>query len=107
MKFSVLASGSTGNSLFIESDKTRILVDAGLSGKQLEERMKKIGIDPATIEAIFVTHEHIDHVRGLGVMARRHQIPIYMNEATWRSLPSSVGEIPESIQNVLETGAAL
>ncbi|MBA4541907.1 MULTISPECIES: MBL fold metallo-hydrolase [Thermoactinomyces] len=107
MKFSVLASGSTGNALFIESDKTRILIDAGLSGKQLEERMKKIDIDPSTIEAIFVTHEHIDHVRGLGVMARRHQIPVYMNEATWLSLPSTVGEIPEPLQNVLETGAAL
>lgn len=107
MKFSVLASGSTGNSLFIETEQTRILVDAGLSGKQLENRLKQIDVDPSTISAIFVSHEHIDHVRGLGVMSRRYQIPIYMNEATWSSLPSSVGQIPEEVQNIFETGASL
>ncbi|MFC7440137.1 MBL fold metallo-hydrolase [Laceyella putida] len=107
MKFSVLASGSTGNSTFIESDGVRVLVDAGLSGKQIEQRLRQIDIDPSTLSAIFVTHEHIDHVRGLGVLSRRYQIPIYMNEATWRHLPSSVGEVPEPLQHVLETGAAL
>lgn len=107
MKFSVLASGSSGNSLFIESEKARVLVDVGLSGKQLEQRLHHIGIDPATLTAIFVSHEHIDHVKGLGVLVRRYQLPVYMNEATWRNLPSSVGEIPEMFQNVLETGAAL
>lgn len=107
MKFSVLASGSTGNSLFVETDETRVLVDAGLSGRQLEERLKRIGVDPSTLTAIFVSHEHIDHVKGLGVLVRRYQLPVYMNEATWNHLPPSVGEIPESLQNVLETGASL
>lgn len=107
MKFSVLASGSTGNSTYIESDSVRVLVDAGLSGKQIEQRLEQINVDPSTLSAIFVTHEHIDHVRGLGVLARRYQIPIYMNESTWRHLPSSVGDIPESLQHILETGAAL
>ncbi|TCS95517.1 MBL fold metallo-hydrolase [Hazenella coriacea] len=107
MKFSVLASGSTGNSLFIETEQTRILVDVGLSGKQLENRLQQIGVDASTISAIFVSHEHIDHVRGLGVMSRRYQIPIYMNEATWSNLPTSVGQIPEEVQNIFETGASL
>jgi phosphoribosyl 1,2-cyclic phosphodiesterase len=107
MKFSVLASGSSGNSLFIESDRLRVLVDAGLSGKQMAERLERIGVDPCTLSAIFVSHEHIDHVRGLGVLARRHRIPVYMNESTWKNLPSSVGEIPEPLLHFLESGAAL
>lgn len=107
MKFSVLASGSSGNSLYMESGDLRILVDAGLSGKQLEQRLQQIGIDPSTLSAIFVTHEHIDHVKGLGVMARRYQLPIYMNEKTWNALPSSVGEIPTSLQHILEAGVTL
>ncbi|SFX30434.1 Phosphoribosyl 1,2-cyclic phosphodiesterase [Thermoactinomyces sp. DSM 45891] len=107
MKFSVLASGSSGNSLYVESGDFRILVDAGLSGKQLEQRLQQVGADPSTLSAILVTHEHIDHVKGLGVMARRYQLPIYMNEKTWDALPSSVGEIPPTLQNVLEAGATL
>ena len=107
MKFSVHASGSTGNALYIESEQTRILVDAGISAKQLTMRLQQLDVDASTIQAIFVTHEHIDHVKGLGVLARRLQIPVYMNEPTWRHLPSSVGEIPEPLKNVMETGASL
>lgn len=76
MKFSVLASGSTGNALYIESEQTRILVDAGISAKQLTMRLQQLDVDASTIQAIFVTHEHIDHVKGLGVLARRLQIPV-------------------------------
>ncbi|MBA4602892.1 MBL fold metallo-hydrolase [Thermoactinomyces mirandus] len=107
MKFSVLASGSTGNVIYIESRQARFLVDAGISGKQLTERLQQLKVDPSTLTAIFVTHEHIDHVKGLGVLARRFQIPVYMNESTWNHLPSSVGNIPEPLKNVIETGAAL
>ncbi|MGA8942331.1 MAG: MBL fold metallo-hydrolase, partial [Thermoactinomyces sp.] len=107
MKFSVLASGSTGNAIYIQSEQARILVDAGISGKQLTERLQKLGMDPSLLTAIFVTHEHIDHVKGLGVLARRFQIPVYMNESTWNHLPSSVGDIPDTLKNIIETGAAL
>lgn len=106
MRFSILASGSSGNSLFIETEKTRILVDAGLSGKQLETRLQRIQVDPSTISAILVSHEHIDHVKGLGVFARRYQIPIYLNQATFQSLPKSVGEIPAKLIHFIETGHA-
>ncbi|RAL23381.1 MBL fold metallo-hydrolase [Thermoflavimicrobium daqui] len=107
MKFSVLASGSSGNSIYIESNRIRILIDAGISGKQMEQRLKQIGVDLSTLSAIFVTHEHIDHVKGLGVLARRYQIPVYMNEATWSQLPSSVGEIPISLQNIVASSSMI
>ena len=107
MKFSILASGSTGNALYIETDQIRLLVDAGLSGKQIEKHLRSIGVDPQSLSAILVTHEHIDHVKGVGVLARRYQIPVYMNQATWDALPSSVGRIDEVYKNILETGAAL
>ncbi len=72
MKFSVLASGSSGNALYVETGRTRILVDAGLSGKQLENLLRSIDVNPSTLQAILVTHEHSDHIKGLGVFARRY-----------------------------------
>lgn len=107
MKFSVLASGSSGNALYIETEKTRLLIDAGLSGKQLTGRLAQIGVQPETLTAILVSHEHIDHVKGLGVMARRYKLPVYLNEATYQHLPSSVGEIPSPLLHFLKNGAAL
>lgn len=107
MKYSILASGSSGNSLFVESGKVRILVDAGLSGKQIEARLAEINVDPTTLSAILVTHEHIDHVKGVGVLARRYQVPVYINGPTLKNLPSSVGKIPETLVHILETASSL
>lgn len=92
-QYSVLASGSTGNATYIRTEKTRLLVDAGLSGKQLEELLHTIGEDPKELDGILVTHEHADHIKGLGVMARRYQIPIYANRKTWVELDSLCGAI--------------
>ncbi|MFD1397623.1 MBL fold metallo-hydrolase [Kroppenstedtia eburnea] len=107
MKYSVLASGSSGNALYVETERSRILVDAGLSGKQLENLLRSIDVDPSTLQAILVTHEHSDHVKGLGVFARRYRLPVYMNEATWENLPSGVGQIPPEQQHVFATLATL
>lgn len=107
MNFSILASGSTGNAVYVETERIRVLIDAGLSGKQLEKLLHSIGADPASLNALLVTHEHIDHVKGLGVFARRYHLPVYMNHATWSHLPSSVGEIDESLKHIFETGSML
>ena len=85
MRFTILASGSKGNSSIISSSRTRILVDAGLSCRELYRRMAISGEDPSTLDAIVVTHEHIDHVAGLGVMARKLGIPVYFSEPTHRA----------------------
>ncbi len=85
MRMTVLASGSKGNSTVIASSTTRILVDAGLSCRELIKRMKAAGEDPAALDAILITHEHQDHVQGLAVTARRLGTPVYLTEPTHRA----------------------
>ena len=94
LNFSVLASGSTGNALYIESEKQRLLVDCGLSGKKMEGLFEKIECRPDRLDGILVTHEHSDHIKGLGVFARRYNLPIYANAKTWKAMEGSIGKIP-------------
>ena len=85
MRMTVLASGSKGNSAVIASSHTRILVDAGLSCRELMRRMAAVGEDVNRLDAILITHEHADHISGLPVLARRLKIPVYFTEATHRA----------------------
>ena len=85
MRMTVLASGSKGNSTVIASAETRVLVDAGLSCRELLKRMKMANEDPTALDAILITHEHQDHVAGLSVLARRLRIPVYFSEPTHRA----------------------
>ena len=85
MRMTVLASGSKGNSTVISSSRTRVLVDCGLSCRELLRRMALTGEDPRTLDAILITHEHIDHVSGLPVLARKLGIPVYFTEPTHRA----------------------
>jgi phosphoribosyl 1,2-cyclic phosphodiesterase len=89
-----LASGSKGNALLLSTPDTAILVDAGLSGVELQRRMALVGQDPADLSAIVITHEHIDHVRGAGVLGRRFNIPVYISPATHQACPG-LGNVPE------------
>lgn len=81
----VLGSGSRGNSILLETSETRVLVDAGFSGRQIQRRLEAIEVEPDTISAILITHEHSDHTRGMGVFSRRFHVPIYIARATARS----------------------
>jgi phosphoribosyl 1,2-cyclic phosphodiesterase len=85
MRMTVLASGSKGNSTVISSSRTRVLVDAGLSCRELLKRMSLAGEDPAQLDAILITHEHQDHIAGLSVLARRLNIPVFFTEPTHRA----------------------
>ena len=85
VRFTVLASGSKGNSTVVSGGHTRILVDAGLSCRELFRRMNLAGEDPQTLDAIVITHEHQDHVNGVAVTARKLGIPVYFTEATHRA----------------------
>ncbi len=85
VRFTVLASGSKGNSTVVSGGRTRILVDAGLSCRELFRRMRLAGEDPETLDAIIVTHEHQDHINGVSVTARKLGIPVYFTEGTHRA----------------------
>ncbi len=80
LHFSVLASGSTGNALYVGTDKQKLLVDAGLSGKATEALFEQAELNIQDISGILVTHEHSDHIKGLGVLARKYNLPVYANE---------------------------
>jgi phosphoribosyl 1,2-cyclic phosphodiesterase len=95
MKFCPLYSGSSGNSIFVASDKSRILIDAGMPGKRIDAALQAINENTNKIDAIFVTHEHSDHIKGVGVLSRKYDIPIYANEETWGEMASKIGKIKE------------
>ncbi len=82
MRFCVLASGSKGNATYVEGGGVRLLIDAGLSCRALEQRLAARGIDPAGLDAILITHEHTDHIGGLDRFAARYHLPVYANEGT-------------------------
>jgi phosphoribosyl 1,2-cyclic phosphodiesterase len=89
----VLASGSKGNCLFVSDGDTSLLIDAGLSGSEIERRLASRGIDPRTLTALVVSHEHQDHVQGVGVMARRYRLPVYISRTTCLAAQSCLGRI--------------
>lgn len=94
-KFCSLASGSSGNSVFVEHKGSKILIDCGFSGRKIENLLSQIGENPKNLDAIFLTHEHIDHVKGASVMSRRYDIPIYANKGTWLSFIKNAGKLKD------------
>lgn len=102
-RFCSLSSGSSGNCQFIEAGDTRILVDSGFSGKRIENLLSSINIEANTIDYILLTHEHIDHIRGAGVLSRRYDIPLVANQGTWEGMEASIGEIEDKNIKVFTT----
>jgi phosphoribosyl 1,2-cyclic phosphodiesterase len=105
LRYTILASGSTGNSLLVESEGKRVLVDAGLSAKKIEQLMAERDVKGGELNAIFITHEHSDHIKGVGALARKHDLPVFANEKTWEALNKQLGELAEEQVNVMETGS--
>jgi phosphoribosyl 1,2-cyclic phosphodiesterase len=93
LRFSLLGSGSSGNAALIAGPRGKILIDCGLSYRQLTTRCAAIGATLDGLEAVFITHEHADHVNGLGVLARRLGVPAFMTPGTRRRLPQSLGKL--------------
>jgi phosphoribosyl 1,2-cyclic phosphodiesterase len=106
MKLSIapLFSSSSGNSTYVGTESTAVLVDAGLPGRQLEAALKKIDKDPTGINAILVTHEHTDHIKGVGVLSRRFDIPVYANVETWAEMEHKIGGISTKNMRVFDEG---
>jgi phosphoribosyl 1,2-cyclic phosphodiesterase len=90
-----LASGSKGNCTFLKIGKTRILVDAGISGAATKKKLGEIGVSLEEIQAIVITHDHVDHIDGLKTLAFRYKIPVYANSATAKGIYAALGECPQ------------
>lgn len=101
MRFVSIASGSSGNCIYAGTEKSHILVDAGISAKRIEKGLFEVGVKPSEIDGICITHEHSDHVKGLGVLARKYEIPVYGTKGTLKEIRkmASLGEYPEELLN--------
>lgn len=104
MNLCSIASGSSGNCIYVGTDSTHILVDAGISGKRITAGLESIQVPPSELSAILITHEHSDHIQGLGVMARKYHIPIYATVETFHAIfhQKNVGKIAEELVHPIE-----
>lgn len=101
-----LRSGSRGNASLVSGGNTKLLVDCGVSGKSVTSALADVDVYPEDISAIAVTHEHIDHIAGIGVMMRRYHIPVWANAATWAAMESQVGKIDKSLVNIFDNDSS-
>ncbi len=111
MKFELctIASGSSGNCIYIGTDKHKILVDAGISGKRITAGLEQIGVQPDEIQGVFITHEHSDHIKGAGIISRKYNWPIYATKATWDVMleENKIGKIlPHNIK-IVDSGKGM
>ena len=99
MRLCSIASGSSGNCIYVGDDYTHLLVDTGISKKRVEQGLHTLGIKGEELEGILITHEHIDHIQGLGVFSRKYGIPIYATRGTIKGIKccSSLGKMPEGL----------
>ncbi len=99
-----LASGSSGNAALVEMDGVRLLVDAGVSATRILKSLAALGVDPASLSGVLVTHEHQDHVRGLPVLLKKTGLMVYCNEGTWEGILARCPELPQARHCAFLTG---
>lgn len=104
MRLKSISSGSSGNCIFVGTETTNILVDVGISGKRIENGLNDLELTGKDIDAILITHEHVDHIGGLGVMSRRYGIPVYVTEGSLRGIKEnkSLGKIDDDLFNIIK-----
>lgn len=102
--FQVLASGSKGNAILVCSSRTRVLFDAGLSGKELSRRLEKTPLNGHRLDGLVLSHEHQDHTRGAGVISRRFDLPVYLTQGTLENLAPPIGQLAQA--HLFQTGAS-
>ena len=102
LEFCSLYSGSSGNSLLVKTENTNILIDAGVSSKKIETALNSIDIDPNSLDGILITHEHSDHVQGLGTFAKKYDLPVFVNQKTLDAMPKQKEKISEKNINLIK-----
>jgi len=105
IRFSILASGSGGNACYIETNSARVLIDVGSSCREIERRLNAVGVSAESLNAIILTHEHSDHIRGAGPLARRYNLPLYINSGTLERGQKALGKLPMPV--LIQTGESL
>lgn len=103
MKFIPLFSGSSGNSSYLEVGSTRLLIDAGMTGKAITEALCRISVSPEKLNGILVTHDHVDHTRGVGILSRKYGLPVYANAGTLKAMEPITKELPYSSTRLFQT----
>jgi phosphoribosyl 1,2-cyclic phosphodiesterase len=104
VRLTILGSGSGGNCAFLETNQTRILIDAGFSGRQIRERLAQIARTPESLQAILITHEHTDHIQGLATLSAKLKVPVYCNRFTLEAIQRQI-EVPFPC-HIFSTGSA-
>ena len=104
LRFSPLFSGSSGNATYVGCDDAHLLVDAGLSGTRVIQELHRVGVNPSDLNAILVTHEHSDHIKGIGILSRKFDLPIFASEGTWREMYGKIGNIAPKNMRIFESG---
>lgn len=109
MRLCSIASGSSGNCIYVGSGQTHLLVDAGISKKRIEEGLAELELKGEELDGIFITHEHVDHIQGLGVFSRRYEIPIYATKGTLEGIRAykGLGKMPEGLLHEIRTDQPL
>lgn len=107
MRLCSIASGSSGNCIYVGSENTHLLVDTGISRKRIEEGLNSLEIKGEELDGILITHEHADHIQGLGVFTRKYQIPIYATPGTLRGIKSykGLGKMPEGLYREIKVNS--
>lgn len=104
LRFSPLFSGSSGNAIYVGCDDAQVLVDAGMSGTRVIQELLAVGVDPRRLNAILVTHEHADHIKGIGILSRKFDLPVFATEGTWQGMYPKLGPISERNRVIIEPG---
>lgn len=102
LRFAPLFSGSSGNAIYVGCDGSHMLIDAGVSGTRVAKALESVGVSPAALDGILVTHEHTDHIQGVGVLSRKYDVPVYATEGTWAAMESKLGAIAAKNRCIIE-----
>ena len=102
LRFAPLFSGSSGNAIYVGCDGANLLVDAGVSGARVLAALNGVGVDPASISGILVTHEHADHIQSVGVLSRKLDVPVYATAGTWDAMEGKIGPVALKNMRVIE-----
>lgn len=104
VKFCSLYSGSSGNSIYLGTERTKLLIDAGVSGVKIAGALREIGVRPEQIDGILITHEHADHIKGVGIFSRKFDVPVYAREKTWAAMRQEIGPVKEENVRMIDRG---